>query len=294
MKALLTTDGSTESLEAIDRYCQLLPTGIREHVVVTVDEFQAYGIIDSVDKEEMDRLQHHHCQLHLQKAKEVLDKYGVQAQYLERAGQAASTLLDCADEQGVGMIVIGARGAGALTRVLLGSTSDSVVSHSKVSVWVVRPMDSSVHTKNPHITLCLDGSEASKHSVEFLQQLKLPSHAKLSLVAYVRRPENLPDEIVYDAKELAMLRKELESVKQELILSQVFGSQPASDQIECTVAEKVHVGHAIIEHAARHHSSLVLVGDKGRSAIARFFIGSVSRFVLHHAPCSVLIVKKSR
>ncbi|MFN9434459.1 MAG: universal stress protein [Planctomycetota bacterium] len=52
-----------------------------------------------------------------------------------------------------------------------------------------------------------------------------------------------------------------------------------------------HVGHGLVDFATVSRSSLIVVGDKGRSAISRFLIGSVSRFVLHHAPCSVLVLK---
>ncbi len=52
------------------------------------------------------------------------------------------------------LLVVGARGAGFVSRLLLGSTSDTVVSQSKSSVLVVRPAkhpDNVDHS--PHITL---------------------------------------------------------------------------------------------------------------------------------------------
>jgi nucleotide-binding universal stress UspA family protein len=36
---------------------------------------------------------------------------------------------------------------------------------------------------------------------------------------------------------------------------------------------------------------LIVIGNKGRSAINRFLLGSVTSKVVHHAPCNVLLVK---
>jgi nucleotide-binding universal stress UspA family protein len=130
-----------------------------------------------------------------------------------------------------------------------------------------------------------DGSDVSKHAIEYLRRLQLPATAKISLLSLVRRPENLPDEVVYDPKQLEDSRKELESLRAALMAD-------SSANVEVVVAESRHLAHAIVEFASRNHSALVVVGDKGRSAIARFFLGSVSRSVLHHAPCSVLVVKR--
>jgi nucleotide-binding universal stress UspA family protein len=43
--------------------------------------------------------------------------------------------------------------------------------------------------------------------------------------------------------------------------------------------------------AKEERVDLVVIGRRGRSGIGEFFLGSVSNYVLHHAPCSVLIVQ---
>ena len=50
---------------------------------------------------------------------------------------------------------------------------------------------------------------------------------------------------------------------------------------------------AIIEEAGRWGADLIAVGSHGYGPVRRFFLGSVSLFVAHHAPCSVLIVRGS-
>jgi nucleotide-binding universal stress UspA family protein len=213
----------------------------------------------------------------------VLAKHGVVATAIQRNGQAADAILTCAEKENVDLIVLGARGAGAVTRILLGSTSDAVVSYSESSVWVVRPQSGKSDSISPHVTVGYDGSEASKRAIEFVRSLELPSECEISLLALVRRPENLPEEIQYDHSHTQALAKDMEELKKQ------FSEEGA--KVTCVVGETTHVGHGIVDFAERNHSALVVVGDKGRSAIARFFLGSISRYVLHHAMCSVLVVK---
>ena len=46
----------------------------------------------------------------------------------------------------------------------------------------------------------------------------------------------------------------------------------------------------ILEYAERHPPDLIVVGSRGLSDAGRFFLGSVSDGILHHAHSSVLIV----
>jgi nucleotide-binding universal stress UspA family protein len=64
---------------------------------------------------------------------------------------------------------------------------------------------------------------------------------------------------------------------------------------ELTVMTKSIAGtpaSAILEEAQRYGADLILVGSHGRSAAARFVLGSVSNAVALHAPCSVEVVRR--
>ncbi|MFM7364199.1 MAG: universal stress protein [Cuspidothrix sp.] len=49
-------------------------------------------------------------------------------------------------------------------------------------------------------------------------------------------------------------------------------------------------GRKICELATLWNADLIIMGRRGRSGIAEFFLGSVSNYVLHHATCTVQIV----
>jgi nucleotide-binding universal stress UspA family protein len=55
-----------------------------------------------------------------------------------RTGRADKEVVRISEELGVGMIVLGSRGLGAVSRALMGSVSDSVVRHAHCPVFVVR------------------------------------------------------------------------------------------------------------------------------------------------------------
>ena len=50
-------------------------------------------------------------------------------------------------------------------------------------------------------------------------------------------------------------------------------------------------GKTICETALNWGADLIVVGRRGRSGLSELFLGSVSNYVLHHAPCSVLTVQ---
>jgi len=48
-------------------------------------------------------------------------------------------------------------------------------------------------------------------------------------------------------------------------------------------------GRRICELASNWQADLIFMGRRGRSGLHELFLGSVSNYVLHHAPCSVFI-----
>ncbi|GAB4540114.1 MAG: universal stress protein [Pleurocapsa sp.] len=50
-------------------------------------------------------------------------------------------------------------------------------------------------------------------------------------------------------------------------------------------------GRTICELADNWSADLILVGSRGLKGLKEMFLGSVSNYVTHHAPCSVLIVR---
>jgi len=71
-------------------------------------------------------------------AQQVRSSGGKVAETHLRAGVPDKEIVKLSEELGVGTIVIGSRGLGALKRALMGSVSESVVTHAHCPVFVVR------------------------------------------------------------------------------------------------------------------------------------------------------------
>lgn len=61
-------------------------------------------------------------------------------------------------------------------------------------------------------------------------------------------------------------------------------------EADCRVGE---AGRWICDAALNWKADLVIVGRRGREGLAEVLLGSISKFVVHHAPCAVLIVQGS-
>lgn len=74
-------------------------------------------------------------------AVEILQQFGVDAINHEQSGDAAEAIIDVAQAVGADLIVVGARGLGAVTRFFRGSVSTKVAHHSPCDVLIVEHVD---------------------------------------------------------------------------------------------------------------------------------------------------------
>jgi nucleotide-binding universal stress UspA family protein len=74
----------------------------------------------------------------LREARLTLEDAGIDAEYLELAGDPARTIERLVDELGYDVVVVGSRGLGAVDRFLLGSVSSHLATHANATVIVAR------------------------------------------------------------------------------------------------------------------------------------------------------------
>ncbi|MFN7876461.1 MAG: universal stress protein [Pirellula sp.] len=286
MKVLIATDGSPASLDAVNEYCRLSASIPHDITVLIVDDVQPYGILNKEMRQSVEKLQNQVALEAFAAAETSLKNHGRTAKLVERSGHAANEIIEWTERNPTDLLVVGARGAGFVSRLLLGSTSDSVVSHCKASVLVVRPAK---HPENieysPHVTVAWDGSDSAKAALDYLKTWKLTPDSRISILSVLPRPRDLSEEIVYDSKHVQEQKLQLDEI------SKAFRQH--YHNVDTHVVESSTAASTIVGFADRHSSSLLVIGDKGRSAIQRILIGSVARHILHTATCSVLMVKKA-
>lgn len=197
------------------------------------------------------------------------------------AGSAAPTLLD--EARNAVMIVLGSRGLGGFTGLLVGSVAVQVSAHAPCPVVVARgEID-----REGDILVGVDGSPGGAGALEFaMQEASLRGVGVTALHAYVfpataDSGDMLP--LVYDAEQLA----ENEAAVLGEAVSGLRERYPDVPLHEVLVRDRP--ARAIVK--AAEQASLVVVGSRGRGGFAGLLLGSVSHAVLHHASCPVVIVR---
>jgi len=110
----------------------------------------------------------------------------------------------------------------------------------------------------------------------------------LPLIYYGVEYEPIDESIIeaYQAK-----WEKLEQQGLELLQSFTDEATKAGVKTESTQT-RGYPGREICELAQTWSAELILVGSRGLTGLKEMFLGSVSNYVTHHAPCSVLIVRE--
>ena len=149
--------------------------------------------------------------------------------------------------------------------------------------------------------LCaVDGSKFSMRAVEALRTLFHQSLREVILV-HVIDTSLLESGLKKEGTKPGKTKKILTALEAEgkKILkasedhaTQVFNTKMGKVLVKIrSVLAKGHAAYAIVKEAEKREPHLVVLGSRGFHDIQGYFMGSVSRKVLSHAPCPVFIVK---
>jgi nucleotide-binding universal stress UspA family protein len=196
-----------------------------------------------------------------------------------------------AEEWGADLIVLGARGLGAVRSFLLGSVSLGVLRHAPCSVLVVKGAPRAVH----EVLVAIDGSDDSMAALRFLGSLALPSDVRVSLIGVVeqvRVPATSPGIV---RRRLAAAVRTLHAERQaemERVLARAAADVQGSVAVAGSATPVGVPADHIIRAARAGGADLVVVGARGLGGVKRVLLGSVSEKVVRYAPAAVLVVKR--
>ena len=133
----------------------------------------------------------------------------------------------------------------------------------------------------------------------FAQGLELAqaTQAKLNLLS-VLAPESdasITFSPYTDQKLAAYVRqyREIESAGMNRLKH--FADQAQAADISSEFTQEIgNPGPAICKLAKTWDANLIIVGSHGRKGLSEMLLGSVSNYVVHHAPCSVMVVHGGR
>lgn len=137
------------------------------------------------------------------------------------------------------------------------------------------------------ILIAVDGSEASQKAARMAADIALRFGSKLTMAYVVPRLLLPPD--VYGLT-LAEVEREQRSFAEKLVGEALLKLGEPGVEVD-TVVLSGSPAEALAEAAAAPDIDLVVLGNRGRGAVARVLLGSVSDRLVHISPKPVLVVR---
>ena len=145
------------------------------------------------------------------------------------------------------------------------------------------------------ILLAVDGSTPAQYAVEEVARAGWPEGTIVRIVSVAEFPDlSLPSGMPHQMSSYAGADKAFEERAEEN-LTQAISTFAEIAGADIEVISKVLRGDpksAILDEAKAWRANLIAVGTHGYNAFERFWLGSVSRAIVAHANCSVLISRK--
>lgn len=137
---LIAVDGSEESLEAVRQAVSLVQRGLRAEIaLVNVQEPASLLELATQDSDAIAAAAVEAGEHLMARGAALLDEAGIGYSMEVLLGEPSTVLVDMAEQLDAHMVILGARGMGAIESALVGSVSKAVISRCTRPVLVVRP-----------------------------------------------------------------------------------------------------------------------------------------------------------
>lgn len=199
-------------------------------------------------------------------------------------GHPAAVLIDAS--RTARLTVVGCRGVGGFAELLLGSVSAQVAAHAHSPVLVIRPPGRTQPDVDAPVLVGIDqgpGSAAVVESAFGHAQARgvglVAVHCWASMAAPGGDPCGEHDRSTPEAAAQQLLDEALDAARHH------YPQVPVIRRLIRTGA----AGAALVRESAE--AGLVVVGSRGHAGAAGMLLGSVSRALLHHAHCPVVVAR---
>jgi len=278
LNILLADDGSLDIHSAVQLLADLPQDGACKITALrafTLFEGSEYSNVDAEAEKTKNLLKSHNLHFH---SELVL-------------GQPSETIIAYATKHSPDLIVIGARSTG-LFRGLLGSVATDVIHSGQWPVLIVRQPYNGLK----RVLLVTDGSPASHFTGEYLGAFPLPQQTSLEVmhvIPQVRTPYMVePVGMVLpmlSSEDEARMRQENETQGNEILERTCHELS-----LHGLNAEKIlrtgNVAEQILTYTKGNKVDLVVCGSRGAGNITGWLLGSVSRELVQHLTCSLMVV----
>lgn len=201
-------------------------------------------------------------------------------------GPAVPTLLDVS--RGSSMLVVGRRGAGGFRGLRLGSVAGAVLHHASVPTVVV----GRTTPEGRPVVVGVEDSDGGRAAFSWAADEAEARGVPLVLVHGWPTPVAVPPGgLAFEPLPVGSHDAETDRLIDDLLAERTSLGAPSPAEIDRTATPDT-APRALIE--ASRTAGLVVVGSRGRGALAGLLLGSVSRQVAHHASCPVAVIPVGR
>lgn len=186
------------------------------------------------------------------------------------------------------MVVVGATGSGGFARMLLGTTTTTLVNHAYSPVAVIRGRHGSAHVpESGPVVVGLDGSPTSELAIA--AAFEEASSRGTPLVA-VHAWSDVAHEDSYGTIRIMPQWASVEGDEERLLAQRLAGWQEKYPDVEITRVLRRDRPRDILLEAAEK-AQLVIVGSHGHGGVTGSLLGSTGQALVHHAGCPVLVIR---
>ncbi len=219
-------------------------------------------------------------------ARILRERYDIRVHVAQRIGRAHSQIADYAAKVNAGLVVVGARGASPLLRLLLGSTAWRLLRVCQCPVLIVRSEPVAPYGR---VLAAVDFFPHSRAVVEWARRLAADGRVQL-LHALEPLDESGLRAKGLDGVGIKQQREEMRTIAENLLANLAADLQGEEEsQVESHI-ESGYPSSRILESATNWHAELIVLGRQGRGGLEDFLLGSVSKDVAQAADCDVLLV----
>jgi len=221
---------------------------------------------------------------------------GVKTAHL--TGHHAEQIVDHAEREDTGLIVMVSHGSSGVRRWVLGSVADKVVRATDRPVILIRASGYSTEIREKgvlkKVIIPLDGSKEGEAVIPYIAEIASNTDAEVTLLhvmASIHPVYSIPGETVqmpYALDELQLLREKAEVYLKKLV--PIFEDKGVN--VKCEVVTGA-TANEIIRYAEDAEADLVAMSTHGRAGITRWALGSTTDKVLRAGTTPVMLVHAS-
>lgn len=213
-----------------------------------------------------------------------------EVEILIRSGSPSKEIPDLVEELDVDFLILGQTGKGSLAKVFLGTTAEKIALRPTCTTILVK--EEPFNWSGPlSILACIDGEESSYDAAVLGAKFFAPFGLEVTLAKVLTLPKMGTGLI--DAPSLpAALKDELDQMENQARREIKERWNALTSELEISTAIELRPGyptHELLAMIEEKRPSLVTLGSNRRSALSRFFLGSVGHGLIRQAPTTFLI-----